>query len=244
MFGGDGLVTNVWLFVTPWTIACQAPLSKVFSRQEYWSGLPFPLPGYLPKPGIKPVSPALQAMSLSTEPPGKFINIFKLLIILVLISLLKILLNDLEKQPYHVWIVIIFSCPNILSMCLVQCGEAVKIALVVNTCRMCCAGAKWFNLHLCNPHNNARDPWYHCSILQVMKLKDREVFVFNFPKVTQMASSKFRIWIQMIWLHSLYCSCLMKLLLISPRHYECVCLCVYISSVSLDLFCCIIFLTY
>ena len=50
--------------VTLWTVAHQAPLSKKFSRQEYWSGLPFPSPGDLPDPGIKPVSPALQADSL------------------------------------------------------------------------------------------------------------------------------------------------------------------------------------
>ena len=46
---------------TPWTIACQAPLSIEFSRQEYWSGLPFPTPGYLPDPGIKPTSLASPA---------------------------------------------------------------------------------------------------------------------------------------------------------------------------------------
>ena len=51
------------LFATPWTIACQAPLSMEFSRQEYWSGLPFPTPGDLPNPGIEPRSPALQADS-------------------------------------------------------------------------------------------------------------------------------------------------------------------------------------
>ena len=48
-----------------------SPLLIEFSRQEYWSGLPFPSPGNLPKPGIKPGSPALQADSLSSEPPGK-----------------------------------------------------------------------------------------------------------------------------------------------------------------------------
>ena len=48
---------------TPWTGACQAPLSMGFSRQEYWSGLPFPSPGDLPDPGIEPRSPALQADS-------------------------------------------------------------------------------------------------------------------------------------------------------------------------------------
>ena len=58
-------------FVTPWTVAHQAPLSLGFSRQEYWSGLPRPPPGDLPSPGIEPRSPALQADSLPSEPPGK-----------------------------------------------------------------------------------------------------------------------------------------------------------------------------
>ena len=52
------------LFVTPWTVVCQAPLSMGFSRQDYWSGLPFPSTGDLPHPGIEPKSPALQADSL------------------------------------------------------------------------------------------------------------------------------------------------------------------------------------
>ena len=52
-------------------IAHQAPLSMGFSRQEYWSGLPFPPPGDLPDPGIEPRSPALQADALTSEPPGK-----------------------------------------------------------------------------------------------------------------------------------------------------------------------------
>ena len=51
-------------FVTPWAVAYQASLSMGFPRQEYWDGLPFPSPGNLPDPGIKPVSPALQADSL------------------------------------------------------------------------------------------------------------------------------------------------------------------------------------
>ena len=51
-------------FATPWTVTCQAPLSMRFPRQEYWGGLPFPSPGDLPDPGIKPVSPALEADSL------------------------------------------------------------------------------------------------------------------------------------------------------------------------------------
>jgi len=55
--------------VNPWTIAHQGTLSVGFFRQEYWSGLPFPSLADLPNPGIKPPSPALQADSLSTEPP-------------------------------------------------------------------------------------------------------------------------------------------------------------------------------
>ena len=55
------LVSRVQLFVTLWTVACQAPLSMEFSRQEYWSGVPFPSPGDLPDPGIEPRSSALQA---------------------------------------------------------------------------------------------------------------------------------------------------------------------------------------
>ena len=56
---------------TPWTVTCQASLSMEFSRQEYRSGLPFPSPGDLLDPGIKPGSPALQEDSLPSEPPGK-----------------------------------------------------------------------------------------------------------------------------------------------------------------------------
>ena len=57
--------------VTPWTVALQAPLSMKLSRQEHWSGLPFPPPGNVPNPGTEPRSPTLQADSLLTEPPGK-----------------------------------------------------------------------------------------------------------------------------------------------------------------------------
>ena len=59
--------------VTPWTIACQAPLSMGFSRQEYWSELSFPSPGDLPDPGINPTSPALAGEFFTTEQPGKLI---------------------------------------------------------------------------------------------------------------------------------------------------------------------------
>ena len=62
----------VRLFATPRTVAYQAPLSMGFSMQEYWSGLPFPSPEDLPDPGIEPESPALQADTLLSEPPGKY----------------------------------------------------------------------------------------------------------------------------------------------------------------------------
>ena len=65
------LAQSVRLFATPWIVAYQAPPSIGFSRHEYWSGLPFPSPGDLPNPGIKPRSPTLQADALTSEPPGK-----------------------------------------------------------------------------------------------------------------------------------------------------------------------------
>ena len=84
LIGYDGgLVTELCLtLVTPWTVACQAPLSMGFPRQEYWSGLPFPPPqedpsGDLPDSGIEPGSSALQADSLPTEPLGKLMAIYQ-----------------------------------------------------------------------------------------------------------------------------------------------------------------------
>ena len=62
---------HVHLFATPWTEACQASLSMGFSRQEYWSGLPFPPPGGLPNPGMEPASPALTDGFFITGPLGK-----------------------------------------------------------------------------------------------------------------------------------------------------------------------------
>ena len=64
-------ISCVWLFATPWYVAHQTPLSVEFSKQEYWSGLPFPSPEDLPEPGIEPWFPALWADSLPAEPPGK-----------------------------------------------------------------------------------------------------------------------------------------------------------------------------
>ena len=64
-------LSRIQLFVTPWTVAYNAPPFMGLSRQEYWSGLPCPFPEDLTHPGIKPRSPALQADSLPSEPPGK-----------------------------------------------------------------------------------------------------------------------------------------------------------------------------
>ena len=64
-------LSPVQLFATPWTVGYQAPPSMGFSRQEYWSGLPFLSPGDLPNPGIEPGSPSFQADALTSEPPGK-----------------------------------------------------------------------------------------------------------------------------------------------------------------------------
>ena len=64
-------LSRVQLLATPWTVAYQAPPPMGFSRQEYWSGVPFPSPGDLSNPGIKPTSPSFQADTLTAEPPGK-----------------------------------------------------------------------------------------------------------------------------------------------------------------------------
>ena len=64
-------LSGVRLFANPWTLAHQAPLSMGFFRKEYQIGLPFPSPGDLPNPGIKPTSPALASGFFTTEPPGK-----------------------------------------------------------------------------------------------------------------------------------------------------------------------------
>ena len=103
--------SRVRLFATPWTAACQAPLSMRFSRKEYWSGLPRPPPGIFPTQGLNPclpASPALQADSLPTETPGKshislvpVPQIFRLTFLRVLLLELGFLdlPNKISKQP-------------------------------------------------------------------------------------------------------------------------------------------------
>ena len=84
--------SHVRVFVTPWTVAHQAPLSMEFSRQEYWSGLPFPPPGDLPNPEIEFRSPALKADCLLSEPPGKPTSIM----------LLFLYVDKKESQKGHI----------------------------------------------------------------------------------------------------------------------------------------------
>ena len=67
-------LSRVQLFATPWTVAYQAPPSMGFSRQEYWSGFPFPSTGDLPNPGIEPGSPTLYTDTLPSEPPRQHIE--------------------------------------------------------------------------------------------------------------------------------------------------------------------------
>ena len=75
------LLSHVQLFVTSWTVAYHAPPSMGFSRQEYWSELPFPSPGDIPNPGIKPRSPTLQADALLSDPPENAFLVVDLLTI-------------------------------------------------------------------------------------------------------------------------------------------------------------------
>ena len=74
LFSREKSLSHVWLFVTPRTVAHQAPPSVGFSRQEYWRGLPFPSPGDVPDPGVEPRSPALQGDTLPSEPPRKLFS--------------------------------------------------------------------------------------------------------------------------------------------------------------------------
>ena len=101
-------LSRVRLFATPQTAAYQAPLSMGFSRQEYWSGLPFPSPGDLPNPGIEPGSPTLQADALPFEPPwkspaGKVMSLlFKMLSRLVVTFLPRLVLLGNSKFKFRI----------------------------------------------------------------------------------------------------------------------------------------------
>ena len=106
------MLSHVWLFATPWTVAPQAPLPMWFSRQEYWNGLPFPSLGDIPNPSIKPRSSALQADSLPSEPQGEnWVLKNGCLQIMVLETTLESPLDSKEIKPVNPkrnppWIVI------------------------------------------------------------------------------------------------------------------------------------------
>ena len=85
-------LSRVQLFVTPWTVAYQAPQSMEFSRQEYWSGLPFPSPGDLPYLRIEPGSPALQADTLRSEPTAAVAAVSSL-------SCVQLFCNPMDYSP-------------------------------------------------------------------------------------------------------------------------------------------------
>ena len=90
-------VSQLCVTAIPWTVACLAPLSMEFSRQEHWSGLPFPSPGDLPNPGIEPRSPALQADSLPTEPLGKPLTVNEMVIFIQCLNKMTVSLTKLNN---------------------------------------------------------------------------------------------------------------------------------------------------
>ena len=98
------VLSCVQLFVTPWTVACQAPLSMGFSRQEYWSGLPFPSPGELPDPGIEPRSLALQAYYRDLWLNSLCLFISTILLYMSLFSLFQTLVQNTSTSVIpHRW---------------------------------------------------------------------------------------------------------------------------------------------
>ena len=108
-------LSHVRLFVTPWTVADQAPQSMEFSRQEYWSGLPFPSPGDPPDPGIEPGSPALQADALPSEPPGKAVVDISLSI-MIISSCMFVAANGIGMK-----VLVTQSCPTLCDPWTVAC---------------------------------------------------------------------------------------------------------------------------
>ena len=109
--GVYSVLSCVWPFATPQTVIHRAPLSMKFSTQEYWSGLPFPSPGDLPDPGIKPtflVSPALASDFFTTVPPRKLFTVSDIYFVhnsLYLLSSTPILLLPLPSPcPLYLWV--------------------------------------------------------------------------------------------------------------------------------------------
>ena len=92
-------LSRVQLFVTPWTVTYQALQARI-SRQEYWSGLPFPSLGDLPNPGIEPGSPALQTDALPSEPLNNNINAFKVVGLKLMMEVEKFIIQKELKECY------------------------------------------------------------------------------------------------------------------------------------------------
>ena len=90
------VISHVQLFGTPWPVAHQLPPSMGFSRQEYWSELPFPSPGDLSDPGIEPGCPTLQADALPSAPPEKSKNFWLLIVNFSLIAKADFTVNDVS----------------------------------------------------------------------------------------------------------------------------------------------------
>ena len=126
LFGGGCLVAKSCpTLPTPWIVTCQSPQSMGFSKQEYWSGLPFPSPGDLPNPRIKPVSPALQADSLRIEPWGKTISFLQCLNFTSLTVLMLVF-----QRIIIIFFFLVFICLTALSL---SSSHRIFIA----SCRMC-----------------------------------------------------------------------------------------------------------
>ena len=143
------LLSHVRLFVTPWTVAHQTPPSMGFSRQEYWSGLPFPSPGDLPDPGIEPRSPALRADALLSQLPGNSIYMRRYTVLVFFFLTYFTLYNRLQFYPPHWnwfkcilfngWVIL--HCVNVpqLSYPFV-CWWTSRLLPCPSYCRQCCNG--------------------------------------------------------------------------------------------------------
>ena len=119
-------LSPIQLFATPWTVARLGPLSMRFSRQEYWSGLPFCPPGGLPNPGIKPVSPVSSALAggfLTTEPQGMlYIHIYYtcIYIIYVIYIMYNIILLYIYTFFFRLFSIIVYHRILDTVLCAIQ----------------------------------------------------------------------------------------------------------------------------
>ena len=169
------LLSRVQLLAAPWTLAYQAPLSIEFSRQEHWSGLPFPSPGDLPNPGIEPGSPTLRADTLPSEPPRNwpeykpvnkvyscnlsmyFYQSLNFTVFLMTVSLLTIWINivtELHSQFTELhsnseWSQLLFEhhkrAKSILQTCHVTCHH---ISQIQRTAGCVCSYILWWSLDI------------------------------------------------------------------------------------------------